>query len=512
MYNRLSKNWFLSIWFILLSVVTAWSSLVLASTISQDPTLRTSDLTVRPNTFLLFIYLIIVGKSIIDTSHKAVESKELVAVLLQPVSPAKVAFGKFLGILISNLTLIAYGAGIMAIIQLGTWNITPDHPLTITGDYPYHAGDLWVGGYGITHYQIIDTILLATIATCMGFVYSILNSLDLKRRIVGIVLYSQLVSSLFILLRWNDDIVKGSAGYVTPDMQTLALFLITIVSLVSVYPVIRLFFFEVWLKETSGKKAMWFQKRSWGGLRWLERFFSPRMSRLIKKELVINVQKKEIVGNLIAILGLSALLIWGWQKIEGLQDFPARAQYMAYPAIISIGIYLAAILQCGFIGLGSIGKEGRKFWLLKSMPVHPEHIFRAKAIAILALSPITILGVTLPLPLILGYAWDWILFFILMGMACIMTFTGIGLIMGARYPNFNESTGGMPDVMSMYMLMLICLAFSGGMFIFAGYALNADRLGGLMATIICLEIGFIMMTIGIRGGAFMYSRIEPRPA
>lgn len=493
-------------------MVTAWSSLILASTISQDPTLRNSDLTVRPNTFLLFIYLILVGKSIIDTSHKAVESKELVAVLMQPVSPAKVAFGKFLGILMSNLTLVAYGAGLMTAIQLGSWSITPNHPITITGDYPYHQGYLWVGGYGITGFQIIDTVLLATIATCMGFVYSILNSLDLKRRVIGIVLYSQLVSALYFVLRWNDDIVKGSSGYISPEIQTIALVIITSMALVSVYPVIKLFFFEVWLKETSGKKAMWFQKRSWGGLTWLERFFSPRMSRLIKKEFVINIQKKEIVGNLIAILGLSALLIWGWHKIEGIEQIPARAQHIAYPAIIAIGVYLAAILQCGFIGLGSIGKEGRKFWLLKSMPVHPEHIFRAKAVAILALSPITIIGVTLPLPLILGYQWDWVLFFILMGLACIMAFTGIGLIMGARYPNFNESTGGMPDVMSMYMLMLICLGFSGGMFIFAGYALNADLIGGLLSTIICLLIGVIMLIIGIKGGAYMYSRIEPRPA
>ena len=93
-----------------------------------------------------------------------------------------------------------------------------------------------------------------------------------------------------------------------------------------------------------------------------------------------------------------------------------------------------------------------------------------------------------------------------------MTFTGLGLVMGARYPNFNESTGGMPDVMSMYMLMLLCLGTGGGMFVFAGYALAADGIRGLLATTICIELGLVIMLAGINVGAFLYSRTEPRVA
>jgi hypothetical protein len=499
-------------WFILLALVTAWASLVLASTISQDPQLRNSDLTIRPETFILFIFLILTGKSIIDTLHKAIESKELITIMTQPVSAQKVATGKFLGILLSNLAIVAFGLGLMASIQLGSFWLRPDNPLSITGEMPDGSGSLWVGGYGITHLQILAVIIMAFLASCMGFTYSILNSLDLKRRIGGLLLYSQLVTAIFVVMRWNENLASGSVQRITPVQETLALLGIMLLAFAGLYPTIRYLYFEVWTKETSGKKAMWFQKRSWGGLRWLERPFSPIMARLIKKELIINVQKKEILGNIIAIIGLSALLIWGWQRIADLKDIPARAQQVAYPAIISVGIYLATILQCGFIGLGSIGKEGRKFWVLKSLPVPPKSVFMAKAWAILALSPITVIGVALPLPFILNYSPVWKLFFVLMTLAMIMTFTGLGLIMGARYPNFNESTGGMPDVMTMYLLMILCLGFGGGMFVFAGYTLARDMLMGMLATTVCLELGFIIMLVGINGGAFLYSRIEPRTA
>ena len=500
----------MSYWFILLAIVTAWASLVLASTISRDITLRNSDLVVRPETFILFIYLILTGKSLVDTLHKAVESKELVTIMVQPVSPVEVAFGKFLGVLVSNLTIVAFGLGLVASIQLGSFWLNPAHPLSITVEMPDGSGNLWWDGYGITHFQILDIIMLAVIASCMGFVYTILNSLDLKRRALGIVLYSQLVTSIFVVLRWNEDLASGSNIRILPYQETLALSIIMVMALTSIYPTIKYLFVEVWTKETSGKKAMWFQRRSWGGLIWLERLFSPRMAHLIKKEMIINIQKREILGNIMAIIGLSVLLIWGWQKIEGLKDIPVRAQALAYPAIISVGIYLASILQCGFIGLGSVGKEGRKFWVLKTLPIHPERIFTAKAWAILALSPLTIIGVSIPLPIILGYSLVWKLFFVLMTVAMIMTFTGLGLIMGTRYPNFNESTGGMPDIMTMYLLMLICLGMGGGMFVFAGYTLNSDAVAGMLATVICLEIGFIVLTVGIRAGAFIYSRTEPR--
>jgi hypothetical protein len=98
---------------------------------------------------------------------------------------------------------------------------------------------------------------------------------------------------------------------------------------------------------------------------------------------------------------------------------------------------------------------------------------------------------------------------VLLTIAFIMAFTGIGLIMGARYPNFDESMGGMPDVMSMYLTLLICLLVGGGMAIFAGYIMAAHTIAGILTLIIVLEVGFVIMLIGIKGGARMYSRMEP---
>jgi hypothetical protein len=212
---------------------------------------------------------------------------------------------------------------------------------------------------------------------------------------------------------------------------------------------------------------------------------------------------------LIAILGISALLIWGWNRIENMDYVPDLARGYAYPAIISIGLYLAAVLQCALIGLGSIGKEGRRFWILRSMPVTGRKIFNAKAFAILSFSPITVAGVALPLPLILGYSWWWVLFFVLSAIALILTFTGIGLILGAFYPNFDESRGGMPDIMSMYLTMIMCLVFGAFMITIPGFNMRSNVLGGLGMCIIMIEVGAIVLLAAIRIGAWHYERIEP---
>ena len=64
--------------------------------------------------------------------------------------------------------------------------------------------------------------------------------------------------------------------------------------------------------------------------------------------------------------------------------------------------------------------------------------------------------------------------------------------------------------MSMYLTMLICLIIGGGMSVFAGYNMAETYLGGLMSMIIVLEVGIIILIIGMRGGAWIYSRTEPK--
>jgi hypothetical protein len=488
----------MSFWFILLTVVTAWACLYLAHTISIDEELRSSDLVIEANTFLLFMALILAGKAYVETLHRAVESKELMVLLDQPIPIRKVVLGKFMGVLFSNLTVVAYGLVLVTALQIGSFHVRPYDPLSIT--VILANGMRWTGGVGITPFQIMDVILLSLIASCTGFIYSIVNSLNIRKRIGGIIGYSILLGAVAFIMR---------EGNLLPVHQTGALAILMAMAFCALIPTSD-HFLEAWVKQTSGKRALFFQKRSWGRLGWLEKVFDPRTSRLMRKEIIINVQKKEILGNIMAILGLSALLIWGWHRIESLEEMPDQVGDIAYPAIISIGIYLAAILQCGLIGLGSIGKEGRKFWILRSLPVHPENMFKAKALSILALSPLTILAVSIPLPVILGYDWSWMSFFVLLAIAFIMAFTGIGLLLGARYPNFNESMGGMPDVMSMYLTMLICLIIGGGMSVFAGYNMSESPMGGLLSLIIILEVGIIILIIGMRLGAWIYSRTEPK--
>jgi hypothetical protein len=176
--------------------------------------------------------------------------------------------------------------------------------------------------------------------------------------------------------------------------------------------------------------------------------------------------------------------------------------------LVCIGLYIAAVLQYAMLGLGSLGKEGGNFWILKHLPVNSERIFQAKAGALLAFTPVTVLAIAVPVPFLSGMGLGWVLFFVLAGLALAFAYTAVGIWSGTVYPNFDEGTRGAPDVMTMYLIMMACLVLGAIIVGVPGLVMKYDPLVGILSMALSADWAALFLVHAVRRSARNYDRME----
>ena len=85
----------------------------------------------------------------------------------------------------------------------------------------------------------------------------------------------------------------------------------------------------------------------------------------------------------------------------------------------------------------------------------------------------------------------------------VFLFTGFGVWFGAKYPNFDESNKGNPDIMTMYLFAMGCLIL-GMLFLFVPFYLmikNYNILGILMMILVTDFAALFLYYTAERGGA-----------
>ena len=190
MKARMLRNPKGTVWFVALLIATAWFGLVLADIVAAS----TEEFLVKPSTLLLFAFLVFTGKSVVETQHRLVENRESVYQLVA-ISPGRVALGKFLWVLFSNLGLLALAY--LAVTYVYILTLWSGHPLTF-------------GGHGIPPLYLVELIMLTAAASSQGFVYGFITTLPLKRRAAAIVLYSQ-IPGVFGAYMKDADPLGGNA-------------------------------------------------------------------------------------------------------------------------------------------------------------------------------------------------------------------------------------------------------------------------------------------------------------
>lgn len=477
MRARMTKHPAMTIWFVLLMLAATWMVLRITDVIISND--LGGQLSIRPHTLLLVYFLIMMGKSVADTNQRVTQNKEMMMILGQPVGVYDALWGKFAYIMLGNLTVLA--------VILGT--VTLGHAIFT----PHLAVPVWF---------IACFIPLTLLASAMGFVFSMITSQpELIKRLAGSAMFAQLASALYL----SFDYLQGRPEYLVPASMLI------FAAALACIPTASRYFLPAWNFETSGAEGLLQRARRAGTgrlFRALTRWMEPGTRELFRKEMVINISRKEVGGTLFTIIALGVVLVYMRTRMGAETALATPFFSIVLPLLVCIGLYIAAVLQYAMMGLGSLGKEGNNFWILKHLPVSSEKIFTAKAGALLAFTPVVVLAIAIPVPLLAGMGWDWIAFFILAGLALAFAFTAVGIWSGTVYPNFDEGTRGAPDIMTMYLIMMACLVLGALVVGIPGLAMKYDRLVGILAMALSADWAALFLLQSIRRSARNYDRME----
>jgi hypothetical protein len=437
------------------------------------------ELAIRPETLLMVYFLIIMGKSAVDTNQRVTQNKQMTMILSQPVGVYDALWGKFAYIVLGNLAVLAV---ILGTVTLGHALFTPHLP--------------------VPFWFISCFIPLTLLASAMGFSFSIMTSQPVMwKRLAGIAIIAQLASALY----FSFDNLGHDPGYIVPASMFI------FAAALACIPVASRYFLAAWNYEVSGAEGL-LQKAGRAGsgrlFASLTRWMEPSTRELFRKEMVINISRKEVGGTLFTILGLGVVLVYLRTRMGSQAALATPFFSIVLPLLVCIGLYIAAVLQYAMLGLGSLGKEGGNFWILKHLPVRSERIFQAKAGALLAFTPVIVLAIAVPVPFLAGMGLDWVLFFVLAGLALAFAYTAVGIWSGTVYPNFDEGTRGAPDVMTMYLIMMACLVLGAIIIGVPGLVMKYDTLVGILSMALSADWAALFLVHAVKRSARNYDRLE----
>jgi hypothetical protein len=211
----------------------------------------------------------------------------------------------------------------------------------------------------------------------------------------------------------------------------------------------------------------------------VRRFFGTSVSSVYDIEVRTLLRKREGIGNAITLAGLLAFAVYFYGEFHTFMGFPHFLREIIPILVVGLALYLTVV----------------------SLSLVP-------ALAVLLMLPFVIMLVAVPIPLVTGLNPVAILFTSMGATVMFLSATGIGLWHGARSPNFDESSGNAPDVMTMYTFMLLILFLS--VFLLAPPLVLAfnDKILGFLALVLALDVSVLILYLGIKGAANGLSRLE----
>lgn len=455
------------VWFALLFAGSVWLALRLGEltlAVGLPPNLE-----ITPGTLLFVAFFAMLGKGAVDAYHRAIRPGSLVFLLAQPTPPSSVALGKFFTVLWFNLAFLAGALGLaVAFIAAG---------MRVPFPWEFAAG----------------LILAAVAGLASGFTLAVLGSLSTwRRKAAGLASYAPVIGFVYATV----DAANPAVGD-----ALLALLAVTPVSILAVLASSR-FLLEAWNNQTSGKR------RQKGASRPYVPLPDPKLEALVDAELKTMVRKRQValsVGT-IGVLGVAIMVLYG--IVGPPSSLPSRFADLFYPIVIAMAIYVAAATQLTVPGMAALGKELDRLWILRSHPVPGDTVYRAKTAAILFLTPAILVAVVLPLPLAAGFAPDLIAFLVVGAIATSFALTALGISAGARHPNFDPNTQGLPDSIAMYNVFLAALVLAFVVLAVPGEIFRFNRVLGLLAVALIADLAALLLVLTTNGAARRYDQIE----
>ncbi|UCE74774.1 MAG: hypothetical protein JSV56_03480 [Methanomassiliicoccales archaeon] len=488
--KRIYKHPIMAIWFIILMIAFAWIVLrTYEFSMRQGEEGIFTD--IEPNTLLLIIFFIFLAKSVADTTRRVAQNKALIFYLSQPIRKRNVLFGKFFSELVFNLLLFETMVGVMLLVII----ISGIHiPL-----------DLWYLGYAF---------ILSTLGTSLGFSFSIFNALrPFSRRFIVMLAQGPFFIAVYsITMDLYQSLVHWPLFLVLITLSFASLLLLLLCQKV---------FLDSWTFGTSAsegvKKSVYdiFSRSPLVPARLMD----ERLRALVRRELAEKVRSGAIWGTVITVIAIT----WGTKyAIDTLADVDllqmSTGKYV-YPLLVGMGIFAVSTLEPGISSLSGIGREGKNIWILKTAPFGGSLVAKAKALSNAAISPLIVFGTALFSAYYISYYTEIKLmnysflevavFSVLAAQTMIFLFIGLGCWFGAKYPNFDESNKGNPDIMTMYIFAMSCLIL-GALFITAPFYLMIRQYNvlGLLAMILSLDIAALFLYFAAERGGKRLDRLE----
>jgi len=454
------------LWFALLFAGSVWVGLRLveiALTVGLP-----ANLQVTTGTLLFAAFFGMLAKGAVDAYHRAIHPESLVFLLVQPVSRGAIALGKFLTVLWFNLAFVAAALALaVAFVASGIRVPLP--------------------------WEFAASLVLAVVSgLASGFALAVLGSLSTwRRKLAGLASYAPAIGLGYASL------VAANASL---QDSVLVLAALTAVSLAAVVASAR-FLVEAWNNQTAGRRRP-------GKPRHYVRLADAKLEALVDLELKTMVRKRQLLLAFATILVVGIAPLGTFAVVGHPAGLPPSVAGVFYPFILAAAVYVAAATQLAVPGLAALGKELDRLWITRSLPVPGRTAYAAKTIAILLFVPAVVLGVALPLPLFAGFPLAVTAFIVLVSLAVCLTLVALGVYGGARSPNFDPNTGGLPDSIAMYNVFLAALVLAFLVIAVPAGLYQFDRVLGILGAVLVADLSALAVVLSAKSAARRYDATE----
>ncbi len=422
---------------------------------------------------LFSIFFFLFAKTSAETVDDTFRNKRLKYLITSPTTSKKIVFSRLLKEVWYNILLVAVS---LVIVTLLVYLFNINLPLDT---------------YFIPHLYIL--ILLAPIS---GFFIAMLSQLrDLKKKLLGLFLYGQVIPIVF---------------YITKNFKGL-FELIFFISMIIIITILLIFIksdmmIESWRHGVTTNSNSSFRFHKAGDF--LPKFIKKPIRRIAEKEILERWRRKESPGS-IGVIGMICMgLFVMYFRFGKYPDLGLDIDELLYPLLIGMALYLGVVIQIVLPSLTLFSREGRKMWAIKVLPLDSEDIIWGKVLAMLFFSWTIVILIALPLPLVLGYNLGLILFSVISAIVMVISFSGIGVWASVKFPNYDESNHGAPDIITMYSILMLCLIVSVLLFSFPVTIFQADQFLGILALIFTADMSLLFLYILVKRTSILYEKIE----
>ncbi len=427
------------------------------------------------NGAVFMLFFLFLAKSTMDGINKGAASKEMTFLLSAKIRRRDILAGILVALTLFNLAIVALIFGIAVPMIVGLHMALPTDP-----------------------YLLVYAIQMCLLGTFFGFVYAFLLYIQpLWKKLAYMSATTPFLSVLYYLMTYSNLSDQDLALYILV-VYALSLPLLLLVNRVML---------DTWNSATNPGKNISGKVKLDGTVQ------NPLMARIIGKNVLLlftrevlrMMRTRHILGAIITLLAVSGGLYYLMNKFSDLDTSGIAFGSMILPLIMGLGIYMAVVLEQGVDSLSAVGREGKNIWILKSGPYSGKEVIRAKTLASLVFSPVVVINVSFVTAIQAGYSFGAGAFAIMGSLSMVFIAVGLGQWFGARFPNFDETSKGSPDMMMLYIYAMVVLLLA---FLFCtiplGVVLLYDLTLGLlvMAFFTCLAALLLILCVHLAGRRF----------